>query len=121
MNTKVKAIKKEENTTVSIDDRIEALRSEGKDKDKISAYLIIEDYDKKDIAEALKRAGLVGKRGFRAAFHDWLVESARTEKEVADYILGKGEYGETSDNVKKHLTTYQNEWKLAERVRKNFS
>ena len=99
----------------NINTRVEKLKAEGLTLRKIRAYLEIEDYSAKEIAEATK--GLSAKKGFRAAFHSWLIEAERTEEEAAEYIEGLGAYGETSENVKKHRTVYLNEYRLARDIR----
>ncbi len=100
----------------NINTRVEKLVSEGLTLKKIRAYLEIDDYSAKEIAEATKGLSTV-KKGFRAAFHSWLVEAPRTEEEAAEYIEGFGEYGETSTNVKKHRSVYLNEYRLAKSIR----
>lgn len=55
--------------------------------------------------------------GFAADFYNWLAEEARSEQEAHDYIMGLGEYGDTTKNTKAHLTHFLNIWALAETVR----
>lgn len=104
---------------MSIDTRINALIKDGvTETARVKAYLIIDGYKAKEIKEALKRLGVTGiRKEFRASFHDFLVEKNPTEAEVTDYVMGKGEYGETSDNVKRRLNVYLKEYKLANRIR----
>lgn len=85
---------------------------------KIKAVLTLEDYKGKDIDLAIKALGVTrAKIEFRAVFHDWIIKTNPTEAAAKDYIMGKGEFGETSDNVQKHLNVYMGEWKLATRAR----
>lgn len=107
---------------MSIDTRVNALIKDGVTEiARVKAYLVIDGYKPKEIAEALKRLGVTGiRKEFRASFHDFLVEKNPTEAEATDYINGKGEYGETSDNVKRHLNVYLNEYKLAKRIRDKY-
>lgn len=56
--------------------------------------------------------------GFAADFYNWLAEESRTEAEAKAFIMGENVlYGDTSNNVKNHLTHYLNIWALAETVR----
>lgn len=56
--------------------------------------------------------------GFAADFYNWLAEESRAEEEAKAFIMGEDEtYGDTSNNVKNHLTHYLNIWALAETVR----
>ncbi len=98
-----------------IQERVQELKAAGHTLSKIRAYLTLDDYPQKDIAEATK--GQAVKQGFRAAFHAWLVEASRTEEEACQYIQGFGEYGETSTNVQKHKSVYLNEYRLAQAIR----
>ncbi len=100
----------------NINARVEELRAEGLALSKIRATLTLEDYSAKDIAESTKGLSTV-KKGFRAAFHSWLIDAPRTEEEAIEYIDGLGEYGETSDNVRKHKSVYLNEYRLARDIR----
>lgn len=63
-------------------------------------------------AKQTRKAG-----GFAADFYAWLAGDARSEQEAHDYIMGVGEYGETTKNTKAHLTHFLNIWALAETVR----
>lgn len=107
---------------MSIDTRVNALLKEGVTEiARVKAYLVIDGYKPKEIAESLKRLGVTGiRKEFRASFYDFLVEKNPTEEEVIAYIEGKGEYGETSDNVKRHLNVYLNEYKLTKRIRAKY-
>lgn len=106
----------------TIDNKVKALIEDGvTELALIKAHLVIGGYKPKEIAETLKVLGVTGARKeFRAIFHDYLVEKNPTEAEVTDYVMGKGEYGETSDNVKRHLNVYLNEYKLAKRIRDKY-
>ena len=90
--------------------RIEELQAQGLTTTKIKAYLQIEDYSAKDIAEAFKNIGLTGSkpRTFASDYYDWLATESRTEAEATAYIMGTGEFGETSKNVKAHKSHYLN-------------
>lgn len=107
---------------MSIETRINALIKDGvTETARVKAYLIIDGYKPKEITEALKLMGITGiRKEFRSYFHDFLVEKNPTEEEAIAYIEGKGEYGETSDNVKRHLNVYLNEYKLANRIRAKY-
>jgi len=76
----------------------------------------------KDLNEAWKEAQpQKAKRaagGFAADYYNWLAEDARSEADAKAFIMGESEeYGETTNNVKNHLTHYLNIWALAETVR----
>ena len=74
---------------------------------KIRATLTLEDYSVKDITEALKEAGLSTKKiAFTETYYAWLEVEQRTEADAKDYILGEGEFGETSANVQNHVNHY---------------
>jgi hypothetical protein len=74
---------------------------------KIRATLILEDYTAKDIQEALAEAGLSGKKvAFAESYYGYLSSEERSKAEAIDYIMGRGEFGETSPNVQKHLNHY---------------
>lgn len=106
----------------SIDTKVKALIKDGvTESAMIKAHLVLDGYKTKEIVETLKALGVTGaKKEFRAIFHDYLVEKNPTEAEVTDYVMGKGEYGETSENVKRHLSVYLNEYKLAKRIRDKY-
>jgi hypothetical protein len=76
---------------------------------KIRATLTLEDYAAKDITAALKDAGVSGKKvQFAESFYGWLADEQRDDSDVRAYILGDGEFGETSGNVQNHLNHYVN-------------
>ncbi len=97
----------------TIQTRIAELVALNTTKDKIIARLTLEDYSKKDIAVAMKEANLVrAKTEFRAVFHDWMLATIPSKQEAKDYIMGRGAFGATSNNVQKHLNVYMGEWEL---------
>ena len=103
----------------TITERVEALTAEGVTPSKIRAYLTIEDYAPKDIASALKEAGLVGKRAtFRSLYWDFLVDSAPTVAEaeayIDDWVLANPE---TNSNIIRHRKVFVNEAVLVNRIR----
>ena len=73
----------------------------------IRAALLKQGYSSEEVAEALPKAK---KRGFAAEYYDWLVEEARTEEEVAEYILdpkwGGKEDKDGKTNIQRHLSHY---------------
>lgn len=98
--------------------RIEGLLSAGVPIKKIRAQLVIEDYPSKVINEAVKALGKVAQRkGFKAAFFDWLAEAPRTKQEATDFINGLDPvFGDTSDDVKRSMSTNINIWNLSVRI-----
>ncbi|MCP4345343.1 MAG: hypothetical protein GY795_07435 [Desulfobacterales bacterium] len=102
---------------MSILKRIEELRNSGLSDKKVRAYLVLEDFSAKDITEAFKTLGDTNKvLGFKAGFYNWLAEKPRSEAEARGYILGEEGYSETSDNVKKSLSTNLNIWGLSKAI-----
>ncbi len=102
---------------MSILNRIEELRNSGLNDKKVRAYLVLEDFSAKDITEAFKSLGGAKKaKGFAAEYYEWLAANPRTTEEATQYIKGTGEFGETSDNVKKHLSHYLNIHSLASTI-----
>lgn len=102
---------------MSILNRIEELRGNGLNDKKVRAYLVLEDFSAKDITEAFKSLGGAKKaKGFAAEYYEWLAANPRTSEEATQYIKGAGEFGETSDNVKKHLSHYLNIQSLASTI-----
>tara|TARA_R110000782_G_scaffold150445_1_gene243119 strand:- start:252 stop:569 length:318 start_codon:yes stop_codon:yes gene_type:complete len=84
---------------------------------KIRATLTLEDYKAADITSALKESGLSTKKvAFAETFYGWLAIEERDEDEVNAYIMGDGEFGETSSNVQKHLNHYVNIANLARTI-----
>lgn len=80
------------------------------------------NHTNKDIEAAWKatapvKASRGGAAGFANVYYDWLAAGKREEAEAKGYIMGTGGYGETTKNVKAHLTHYLNIWALAETVR----
>ena len=104
------------NTNTNLNSAIsfaENLLEKGYTKAKIEAYLTLEDYSKATIKEALKSLNIGSKaRTFASDYYEYLSTEVRTQSEASAYILGTGEYGETSQNVKKHLSHYLNIWEL---------
>ena len=81
---------------------------------KIRATLTLEDYPAKDITAALKDAGVSGKKvQFAESFYAWLAEGQRSADEVKAYVMGDGEFGETSNNTQTHLNHFMNIGDLA--------
>ena len=71
----------------------------------------------KEIKEAFDSLGLSGnKKQFADIYYDWLSVAPRTEFEMNEYIMGLGEYGETSNNVQKHLSHYLKIGRTIQRV-----
>jgi ribosome maturation protein Sdo1 len=61
----------------------------------------------KEVSEILKAEGISTARiGFVDSFYAWLEVEPRTTQDVNDYVEGKGEFGETSENVVRHLGHY---------------
>jgi len=93
--------------SVSITERVEQLKLAGFDKRKIEAMLTLEDFSPKGIKEALK-SEKAAPRNFAGLFYEWLAKENRNPEDVKNYIMGLGEYGETSSNIKNHLSHYTN-------------
>ena len=76
----------------------------------LDAYLTIDGYSDEDKKAAFKEVGIgrAKPRTFASEFYDWLSAEKREPKEVTDYVMGLGEYGETSNNVKRHRSHYEN-------------
>ena len=83
----------------------------------IRAHLTIAGHSGKAVTEALKEAGISSARiGFVDAFYDWLGEESRDKAEVLLYVEGKGEFGETSENVVRHLRHYAKIGEMSRRI-----
>lgn len=95
---------------MSITTRINELLEQGLTTTKIKAFLTIEDYSPKDIANAFKELGLTGSKPktFASEYYNWLALKQRSTNDAIDYINGLGEYGETTTNVQKHKSHYLN-------------
>ena len=97
----------------NITDRIIELQQSLDTKAKIRAALTLEDYTAKQINEAFKNMNVSTKaKTFASDFYSWLAIEPRERWEAEQYIMGEGEYGETSNNVKNHLSHYLNIWEL---------
>jgi hypothetical protein len=85
----------------------------------LKGFLKFNGFKDKDVKKVLEEEGIAkGKaKTFASDFYDWLVEGDRDAEEVEAYILGEGEYGDTSDNVKKHKAHYTNIAEFAARIR----
>lgn len=96
-------------------DQIAELINQGKTKKYIEAFLVLEGLSNKRIKELLKEAGLEGqkKKSFNIEYYAFLSSGYRTKEEAEDYILGFGEYGETSNNVVNHLGHYLSIYRLS--------
>jgi hypothetical protein len=99
----------------TIIDRIEDLRAQGLNDTKVKAFLILEDYTAKEIAEAFKSLGGAKKVGFRESYYDFLVNNPGVNRIDAEYFIMNHE--SSSDNVKKHLSHYLQNFDLVSRVR----
>lgn len=99
----------------TLNTRVAQLVAEGKTKKIIVATLVLEGYKDKDIKEATKDLGQA-KTNFAAQYYDWLASEKRTMAQAEKYVMGKGEFGETSDNVKAHLSHYLNIAELTLRI-----
>ena len=98
---------------------VQKFNEAGKPIKYIRAYLTLEGIDGKEadaIVKAINPTSKRGKGGFAADYYDFLAEKKRTKEEAENYIMGKGEYGETSGNVKNHLSHYLNIWELTVRI-----
>lgn len=97
---------------------IQAERTDGVADTKIRAKLVLNDVPAKLIAEAFKacKPEKAVKQGFAAQFYDWLSAGKRSDAAIKAYIMGEGEYGETSKNTKNHLSHYTNIAKLANSI-----
>jgi hypothetical protein len=97
--------------------RIDELLGKGLERAKIEATLILEDYPKATIKEAFKALSVKPKAAtFASEFYTFLGSNPRTKEEAEEYIMGGGMYGETSANVKKHLSHYMNIWALTSTI-----
>lgn len=96
------------NVTPSIEELLRSKADLGWTKKKIEAFLILEDFTPARIKKAFESAGLVHAKPvtFASEYYDWLAVEARTVEEATAYILGTGEFGDTSANVQKHKSHY---------------
>jgi hypothetical protein len=62
----------------------------------------------KEVNALFEKLGIdaTAKKPFVDTFYEWLIPTSRSIMEVKAYVMGDGEYGETSDNVQNHLTHY---------------
>jgi hypothetical protein len=99
--------------------RINELMADGYESKKIRACLILEDFPAKVISDAMKECSPKAspREGFKASYFKWLGDWPRSEAEAKEYILGNGEFGDTSPSVKRNLATNLNVWRLVNRVR----
>lgn len=96
---------------------VKLLSKEGKTIKYIKAFLTLEGLDDAQSKEILEQCGVSGKKvGFADSFYRWLAEAPRSKDEASAYILGEGEFGETSNNVQKHLSHYLNIADLASKI-----
>lgn len=91
-------------------DKVSNLIKEGKGKDYIEGYLLMEGYSKADILAYLKELGLVGKLTFRAKLHNKLSAEYVTVEWFTKEIEGE------STNVLNHIKVYDNERILGNRI-----
>lgn len=95
--------------TATVVTKVKDLAGQGKTIKFIRAFLTLEGYSDAAASDVLKEAGIAGKkRGFADSYYAWLSAEERTKEAAEEYILGAGEYGETSENVKNHLSHYLN-------------
>jgi len=95
---------------------LNALIASGATLKKIRGYLAYNDVSEEDTKELIAGLGLGGRRTFVDSYYGFLATGHRNRSEAEDYINGLGEYGETSDNVKKHLSHYLKIWELSHNV-----
>ena len=100
---------------MNIFNRIDELKELGHNTTKIRAFLTIDDFSKKDIDSALKSVN-TRKVGFNAAYLEWLGLAPRNKQEAEDYVNGKGEYGEVSDNIPRFMSRHMGIWELAQTI-----
>jgi len=85
-----------------------------------SAMSLIRSYAKKnELAVFVRPKGEVGTRpGFTNDYHKWLVSNNEaTEQDAKAYILGEGDYADTTKNVKDHLSHYMGTFRFLTAVR----
>lgn len=104
----------------TIEEVIEEIKEDRKVSE-IKSYLNILGYKAKEINDALLVADISkAKSTFNPSFYTYLSEGKRSKAEVKAYILGEGEYGETTDNVVKHLSFYSSIGDLSRRIFESF-
>lgn len=79
---------------------------------KIRAHIELNDevaLSQKELNDIFKENGLTSaKPKFAASFYEWLAAEGRDKAEVLLYVEGRGDFGETTENVQKHLKHYVN-------------
>ena len=91
-------------------DKVSSLIKEGKSKDYIEGFLLMEGYPKADILAYLKELGLVGKLSFRTKLH------ARLSAEYVTIEWFESEIKGESTNVLSHSKVYDNERVLGNKI-----
>jgi len=84
-----------------------------------SAAALIRSYGKRNDLEvyAKPKGEGSGRVGFASQYYDFLVANPTVSEESAKaYIMGEGDYVETSENVKRHASHYLAIWKLVNRI-----
>lgn len=84
-----------------------------------SAMSLVRSYAKKNEMEIwTKPKGEVGSRpSFVRSYHNWIVANLdATEADAIAYVNGEGDYADTTDNVKRHLSHYLTSFRLAARA-----
>lgn len=92
--------------------RVENLRKEFPEieRKKLVAFLTIEDYTAKEIAEAIPAEK---RKAFREDYYDYLVENIPTQEEAEAWIKG---YDGLTENQEKHLKDFLRDAALVRRV-----
>lgn len=84
-----------------------------------SAAALVRSYAKKNELDCYAKPKGTGatRSGFTSKLHDLLASNPDiAEEEFVKFVNGEGDYEDTSDNVKKHLSLYLGIWKLVQRV-----
>lgn len=84
-----------------------------------SAAALIRSYGKKnDLPVYSKPKGEgTGRVGFASKYYDFLVSNPAVDEDTAKaYIMGEGDFEDTSENVQRHASHYMAIWKLANRI-----
>lgn len=105
----------------TFDSCVKEILEQVKNSTERSAAALIRAYAKKNELEVFSKpkseGNGVGRPSFVHGYHDFLVNNPLcTEEQATAFVMGTDGHAETSDNVKRHLSVYLNQWKLASRV-----
>ena len=103
----------------TFDSCVKEILEQVKNSTERSAAALIRAYAKKNELEVFSKpkSDGVGRPSFVHGYHDFLVNNPRcTEEQATAFVMGTDGHAETSDNVKKRLSVYLNQWRLVGRI-----